>query len=723
MKPIINLDDRRFAELAEEAKERLLNGLPELTQIAPGDPVHALVDVFAWLTETVLYRANLIPERQRQAFFNLLQIPRRPAVPARGLVCVDATRKRTANLAPLIKAESRLSAGDIVFSSEGELQPTPLQMDVVIKEKIADDELAEFGITLQQLRQTSPAGNAAIAFRPRHLVPGRDLLNLQQALDKALYLAFSIPLPLVDQKAALIKNLAGIILNIGIAPDDRLPADQETKALPRILVWELAWRQTGRDDFEYIPLELIDDSSRGARRAGVARLRLPKDINLLRPHLPDDPANAGIRNSPPEQPGQIKAEQMMFWLRLRCPEQADLKLGYLAVNAVDVSGQGIVRDAMIGIGTGQPDQVFSLQQQNVAAASLQLDVEENARYQRWRQVSNFAASGPDDAVYQLDEAEGLVRFGDGLRGKRPPRGKRIRAAYFRYGGGVNGNLPAQSIKSLDNSIAGLQVRQEWPTQGGVDAETVTQAEQRIPAFLGHRNRAVTHDDFVQLALSNPVNPVAKADLITGFLPGSSLATARSEVPGVVSVFVLPPAMPAIGDFPRTTAGLLKDVYHYLAERTILGTELYVLSPEYVPVAVAVRMQEQDPQTRQQVMKAVEQSLLNFLWPLPLAENGERGWRLGQTVDVNELRTVAGRVAGVRSIGDLFLYYQDSEQQWHRLVAGERLTLRSWQLPELMEMNVQPGGIDEPPTAPVVVAGSPEADVPELIPVPVVPDIC
>ena len=58
--------------------------------IAPGDPVHSLIDLFAWYTETILYRANLIPERQRRVFLNLLQIPVRPARPARGVVCVDA---------------------------------------------------------------------------------------------------------------------------------------------------------------------------------------------------------------------------------------------------------------------------------------------------------------------------------------------------------------------------------------------------------------------------------------------------------------------------------------------------------------------------------------------------------------------------------------------------------------------------------------------------------
>ncbi|PPD33533.1 MAG: putative baseplate assembly protein [Methylomonas sp.] len=724
MKPIINLDDRRFDDLVEEAKARLLHSLPELTQIVPGDPVHALVDVFAWLTETILYRANLIPERQRQAFLNLLQIPRRPAVPARGLICVDSTRKRTAHLPAIIAAESHLPYATQHFSSVGDLQPTPLLMDIVCKERISDQQLLAMGITPEQLRHTSPAGNASLAFRPRHLLPGRDPLSLAATVDQALYLGFSLPLPLVAQKAEIVKHLAGITLNIGIAPADDALAEQESQPLPRQLKWELAWQQDDGLDFDYLPLEQLADSSNGARTLGVIRLRLPKEVSLLQPHLPDDPANAGMRNSPPEQPGSTKPEQMLFWLRLRCPEQPDLQLAYLAVNAVEVIGQGVARDVMLGLASGQPDQLLTFPQQDIDPDTLQIDVEESGQYVAWQRVEHFGAASADDRVYVLDAAEGWLRFGDGYRGKLPARGKRIRAAHYRYGGGAAGNLPANSLKVLENAAVGLQVRQDWPTAGGIDAESVSQMEQRIAGFLSHRNRAVTRDDFTRLALDNPINPVAKAELISGFLPGSSLATARFNVPGVISVFVLPPAELAMAAFPRTRAGLLRDVYGYLSERCLLGTELYVLSPEYVAVAISIAVQEQDPQTRQQVYHAVENSLLQFLWPLSPGGRLGQGWLLGQAVDVNELRTIAGRVAGVQSIGDVQLFVQGSDKQWQTLNEGQSLTLQVWQLPELQAISVQPLAKGEALIPPNLVSGQAEWEaIIEWIPIPIIPDMC
>ena len=50
--PIPNLDDRRFDDLVAEAITRVEAHTPEWSNIAPGDPGSALIDMFAWLAET-----------------------------------------------------------------------------------------------------------------------------------------------------------------------------------------------------------------------------------------------------------------------------------------------------------------------------------------------------------------------------------------------------------------------------------------------------------------------------------------------------------------------------------------------------------------------------------------------------------------------------------------------------------------------------------------------
>ncbi|MEJ2509868.1 MAG: putative baseplate assembly protein, partial [Gammaproteobacteria bacterium] len=362
--PVPNLDDRRFDELVAEAQARLHKHLPELTQIAPGDPANAFIDLFAWLTETILFRANLIPERQRRVFLNLLQLPLRPAQPARGVVCIDAG-KRTTHFDALVAADTELKAGDVTLTTCGEVRPTSLLMAVMIKERLSPDALREAGISLEALKaQYGKLDGEPTPFRPRTLTPGMPVgaptpMSLTDSIDKAYYLAFAVPRPLVDQAADVRSALAGVTLNVAVAPADDQLGDQESAPPTRTLRWELAHREADGSLY-YLPLETVGDSSYGGRVAGVARLRLPHQAGLFQPLIEDDPLYAGYGARPPEPPESFGAEQLLFWLRLSCPEEPDLALGYLGVNGVEVAALGTRQDVMLDPGTGQPDQVVAL---------------------------------------------------------------------------------------------------------------------------------------------------------------------------------------------------------------------------------------------------------------------------------------------------------------------------------------------------------------------------
>jgi predicted phage baseplate assembly protein len=297
----------------------------------------------------------------------------------------------------------------------------------------------------------------------------------------------------------------------------------------------------------------------------------------------------------------------------------------------------------------------------------------------------------------------------------------VRVASYLFGGGSRTNVAAGQIKELSAGSSRLNVRHEWPTRGGVDAETVTQAERRIPQFLTHRNRAVAAQDFRVLAENNPVNPVAKASVVAGFLPGSSINAVRENVPGAVSLFVLPPRAPALRQTPKATKGLLKDVFEYLLPRTLIGTELYVLSPEYVPLAVGVKLQVLDPETEQETLQAVQTALVRYLWPLAPGGALGRGWEMGVAVRGNELEAQVARVSGVRAVNGLSLFSKRDTGGWRRHAENEALALMKYQLPELLGVSVGtgggqpelPGGIDP------LSGGNGNGGVPA----PVIPEVC
>ncbi len=726
--PVPNLDDRRFDDLVEEAKRRLSSHLPELTQLAPGDPVHSIIDLFAFYTETILYRANLIPERQRRVMLNLLQIPLRPAKPSRGVVCID-TGSRSVQLPTLLRAGTQLSGKNQHVTTLGELQPTPLSLSVAVKQALSEEQLGAMGLSSADLKAQFGlrASDTPQAFQPRHFELGKDTLSLQSSIDGYFYLAMLAPKPIVSRIDELRENLAGITLNVAIAPADDIEEDEISSLKRRTLLWELMSENEENESLP-IPLEVIEDSSIGGRQCGTVRLRLPNNVALLTALTlnNNDPMYAGFGDSPPELPAAIATQRIAFWLRLSCPDEPKLSLGYLGVNGIDITGQGIARDVMLGIGTGRPEQSLSLGYNDIDADSLQLDVEEEGHWVPWQRQDFLIGFNQNDRVFQLDASAGVISFGDGLDGgMRPPAGKKIRAAQFLFGGGNASNLRAGEIKELQNVSERLSVRHEWPCSGGRNAETLAQAERRLPQYLSHRNRAITKTDFQWLVLNNPVNPVARVDVAEGLLPGNRLESLRENVPGVVSVFVLPPQQPptsraTLRATPRPSRGLLKDIFQYLLDRVAIGTELYVLSPEFIPLAIGISIDVLDKETEQETVQAVQNAIVSFLWPLAPGGIHAEGWPMGGNVKTSELITQAARVAGVRSVNKVRLFTPKTKnKQWRTLGLNEELSLTRYQLPELLGVSVSIGNT-EPPLPGGLEVNSTDS---RTVPAPVIPEVC
>src|SRR6266480_2300961 len=87
-----NLDDRRYQDLRDEALARIPVYTPEWTNFNKSDPGVTLIELFAFLTENLLYRSNQIPERNRRKFLQLLGVPLQPASAAVGLVSFNNDR-------------------------------------------------------------------------------------------------------------------------------------------------------------------------------------------------------------------------------------------------------------------------------------------------------------------------------------------------------------------------------------------------------------------------------------------------------------------------------------------------------------------------------------------------------------------------------------------------------------------------------------------------------
>jgi hypothetical protein len=70
--PVPNLDDRTFADLVAEGRALIPRLAPEWTNHNPSDPGITLVELFAYLTELLIYRLNQVTDDNVRSFLRLL---------------------------------------------------------------------------------------------------------------------------------------------------------------------------------------------------------------------------------------------------------------------------------------------------------------------------------------------------------------------------------------------------------------------------------------------------------------------------------------------------------------------------------------------------------------------------------------------------------------------------------------------------------------------------
>ena len=58
-----NLDDRTFEDNVKQARSLINRYCPEWTDHNESDPGITLIQLFAWMTEMIIYRLNLVPDK------------------------------------------------------------------------------------------------------------------------------------------------------------------------------------------------------------------------------------------------------------------------------------------------------------------------------------------------------------------------------------------------------------------------------------------------------------------------------------------------------------------------------------------------------------------------------------------------------------------------------------------------------------------------------------
>jgi predicted phage baseplate assembly protein len=612
--PVPNLDDRRFQDLVDDAKRLVQQRCPEWTDHNVSDPGVTLIELFAWMTDQLLYRVNRVPDRHYVKFLELIGIRLFPPSAARGEITFwlsgpqpNAIRIAGGTQAATIRTETDEA---IVFTTLDDLPIVPVSVTAAFT-----------SVDGKNVDRTTEALNArdfqAFESQPK---PG-DLLLV----------GLSEPAP----SNALRLRFACRIEGVGVDP-----------SWPP-LAWE-AW--TGAD---WEACDLDSDTTGGLNRDGDVVIHLP----------------AGHVASVIEK---VRAG----WVRARVTEPEEGQPFYSAspnvrgLGAATVGGTtaavhaDVVADEILGVAEGVAGGRFLVKRRPVVPGDRPMTLgvsDEEAGWQEWIQVPDFAGSGPGDRHFVLDAVAGEISFGPGVRepdgtvrqyGAIPPKGARIRADAYLTGGGRAGNLAPRAISVLKSSIPYVsRVENRRSMAGGVDGEEIENAKLRGPISLRTRGRAVTTEDFEHLAME------AAPELARV----RAVAAGDGADAGSVRVLVVPAAQADAGrlrfDQLLPTDDTLARVAARLDECRVVGTRVLVEPPAYRGITIVARLRARPRVNPTRLQDDAMRAIYGYFHPITGGPEGT-GWPFGRPVQVGEVYAVLQGLRGTELVEDVRLFGAD-----------------------------------------------------------------
>lgn len=324
---------------------------------------------------------------------------------------------------------------------------------------------------------------------------------------------------------------------------------------------------------------------------------------------------------------------------------------------------------LIGESTGRPGMIFELTETPVVDDSIELYVSDGDIYTKWTQVQHLLDYGPTDQVFSIvvnEDGEISVIFGDGVSGVIPTLYSEIRARYT-VGGGAFGNVVADLLNTIDY-IPGLSESQVTALQstltvtnsdaaiGGSDPEETDQIRLAAALSLRSNTRAVTLNDFANLALA--VSGVGKANAtaavwtsVTLYIAPTRTATDSDPAPGLDD----------LGN-PTTEFDTIKaDVETYLTDKTLIGTTVTVSPPVYQDVLISVQYTKLEQYTNAEVELGLKNKILT--------DFGYTGVNFGDVIYPQDIEFSLNQVPGIK-VAKVTQLYRDGASPALNTLTGD-----------------------------------------------------
>ena len=705
--PKSDLDDRKFQDLVNECILRIPRYTPEWTNYNASDPGITLIELFAWLSDQMLFRFNQVPRRNYVTFLELLGIRLQPATPA----TTDVTFYLSTALPQAYTIPKNIEAATVRTETE---EAIVFSTDLPLK--IDNPRIRNILTTDREEKQPRILWNFCEDNYWEQLYlqqgwKGRDsnIFPNEPPKDGSCFYIVFHPQEQIQGNVIAITVTGAAATATGIDPNDP----------------PLRWEAWNGEEWESVLLNQFDDYTQGfsfsqLTRQGADPHQCIADVIL---HLPKKWQVSQFSN------------YEGYWLRCRYTKPETDSNHYIRsprlreVSARSIGGTvGVIqcsqiRNEILGESDGTSGQTFQL----TTAPILEREEEEyilvtppGESPQIWQEVRDFADSGPKDKHYTIDSIKGTVQFGPKILepfhlrektrlrarsqgrerakltngngtgkhkeesterqyGAVPPRGAEISMLAYRTGGGEKGNVDRGTIKVLKSAVPYVtRVINYKSARGGTDAQSLEDAAIAVPRKLRTRDRAVTKEDFENLALKAAEGAIAKA---------RCFGAANKEEAGTVRLLLVPqpPDLKAIGrgeginpdDLEiEKDSPLLKQVSDYLDERRLLGVEVKYNKPNYVGVQVktevALEPEYQNPLAQKELHQKIEVELYRFLNPITGGPE-KKGWPFGRNLYVSDIYQVLQAIPGVLYLGTVQLFkLERNELDWKRSSIPERV---------------------------------------------------
>lgn len=627
-----NLDDRRFQDIVDEMKRMIPRFTPEWTNHNVADPGVALIELFAWASEMVLFRVNQVPDRLYTHFLNLVGIEPFPPSQAHAELTFWLSTEATANV--LVPGGTEVSTGEgdgsspVVFATEADATVTPQRLVAARRSQ------ASSALTINVLEQLALPDTEVTVFN-----------SLAASGGDALYVGLD------GNPASHVLRLDVRAHAEGVGIDPRTPP----------LIWE-AW--TGN---AWVPVSVESDTTGGLNKDGSIILLMPR---AMQPLLLDGANHHWVRvRQLPTVTGTPTYQAS--------PRLVDLQVYSIGITVRAEHSRRAPAEA-VGRSVGVPSQMFQVSLAPVAARrdSEHVEVIVGDQVQVWDEVDDFSHSGPEDHHVVWDSTTGEISFGPNIRqpdgsrrqcGAVPADGAHIRVSGYRTGGGASGNVGTGTLVNLRTSVPFVaSVTNLAPATGGVDAETTAEAKLRGPLTLRSGNRAVTASDYEQIARHVSVE-VARARCLTADDSGT----------GEVQVLVVPQVRTSISertidDFALSTQ-LRGQVEAAIDQARPIGVAVEITAPFYQGVSVAVLVRSLPGRPAAVLKQRISEAISRYVDPLAGGPDGA-GWPFGTALTATALTQVVETIDGILAVDELQIFEFDL-RGGHRIGEGrDQITL-------------------------------------------------